>query len=220
MGNGKGSSALLCPALPCPALPCPALPCPSPFLSSSFLSFSFIFPLLFFSPSPFLDANRISHWVLELTRQARLAHLSLSPQCWGYKHLCLTFYIALGLNSGPHACPTGTLLSEHLPVLTSVFFERTPECLIDRATQLFLALCRVLACLENNQHFLICSVCSKSSGTKIKPHSISSTLFICFEMILLRQYTNRAVVAHAFNPSTGEAEAGRFLSLRPAWSTE
>jgi hypothetical protein len=26
-------------------------------------------------------------------------------------------------------------------------------------------------------------------------------------------------VAHAFNPSTPEAEAGRFLSLRPAWST-
>jgi len=24
--------------------------------------------------------------------------------------------------------------------------------------------------------------------------------------------------AHAFNPSTREAEAGRFLSLRPAWS--
>jgi hypothetical protein len=27
-------------------------------------------------------------------------------------------------------------------------------------------------------------------------------------------------VAHAFNPSTWEAEAGRFLSSRPAWSTE
>jgi hypothetical protein len=27
------------------------------------------------------------------------------------------------------------------------------------------------------------------------------------------------VVAHAFNPSTQEAEAGGFLSLRPAWST-
>jgi hypothetical protein len=27
-------------------------------------------------------------------------------------------------------------------------------------------------------------------------------------------------VAHAFNPNTWEAEAGRFLSLRPAWSTE
>jgi hypothetical protein len=25
---------------------------------------------------------------------------------------------------------------------------------------------------------------------------------------------------HAFNPSTQEAEAGGFLSLRPAWSTE
>jgi hypothetical protein len=30
----------------------------------------------------------------------------------------------------------------------------------------------------------------------------------------------RAVVAHAFNPSTQEAEAGGFLSLRPAWSME
>jgi hypothetical protein len=29
-----------------------------------------------------------------------------------------------------------------------------------------------------------------------------------------------SVVAHAFNPSTWEAEAGRFLSLRPAWSTK
>jgi hypothetical protein len=29
-----------------------------------------------------------------------------------------------------------------------------------------------------------------------------------------------AVVAHAFNPSTREAEAGGFLSLRPAWSTK
>ena len=29
-----------------------------------------------------------------------------------------------------------------------------------------------------------------------------------------------AVEAHAFNPSTWEAEEGRFLSSRPAWSTE
>ena len=27
-------------------------------------------------------------------------------------------------------------------------------------------------------------------------------------------------MVHAFNPSTREAEAGRFLSWRPAWSTE
>jgi hypothetical protein len=34
------------------------------------------------------------------------------------------------------------------------------------------------------------------------------------------QEKSRAVVAHAFNPSTWEAEAGGFLSLRSAWSTE
>jgi hypothetical protein len=28
------------------------------------------------------------------------------------------------------------------------------------------------------------------------------------------------MVLHVFNPSTQEAEAGRFLSSRPAWSTE
>jgi hypothetical protein len=31
---------------------------------------------------------------------------------------------------------------------------------------------------------------------------------------------SRAVVAHAFKPSTWEAEASRFLSSRPAWFTE
>jgi hypothetical protein len=31
---------------------------------------------------------------------------------------------------------------------------------------------------------------------------------------------SQVVVAYTFNPSTCEAEAGRFLSLRPAWSTE
>jgi hypothetical protein len=32
--------------------------------------------------------------------------------------------------------------------------------------------------------------------------------------------TQLGVVAHTFNPSTWEAEAGRFLSLRPAWTTK
>jgi hypothetical protein len=31
---------------------------------------------------------------------------------------------------------------------------------------------------------------------------------------------HRAVVAYAFNPSSWEAEAGGFLSSKPAWSTE
>jgi hypothetical protein len=37
---------------------------------------------------------------------------------------------------------------------------------------------------------------------------------------LKKQTLRRVVVAHAFNPSTWEAEASRFLSSRPAWSTE
>jgi hypothetical protein len=31
---------------------------------------------------------------------------------------------------------------------------------------------------------------------------------------------SQAVVAHAFSPSTWEAEAGGFLGSRPAWSTD
>ena len=40
-------------------------------------------------------------------------------------------------------------------------------------------------------------------------------------IILLKMLSfGQAVVAHTFNPSTWEAEAGRLLSLGPAWSTE
>jgi hypothetical protein len=45
------------------------------------------------------------------------------------------------------------------------------------------------------------------------------------DMVVLKKkkknkFILRGVVAHAFNPSTWEAEAGGFLSSRPAWSTE
>jgi hypothetical protein len=36
----------------------------------------------------------------------------------------------------------------------------------------------------------------------------------------LKKPSLAAVVAHAFSPSTWKAEAGGFLSSRPAWSTE
>jgi hypothetical protein len=37
---------------------------------------------------------------------------------------------------------------------------------------------------------------------------------------ILKTHAKLGVVAHAFDPSTQEAEAGGFLSLRPAWSTK
>jgi hypothetical protein len=40
------------------------------------------------------------------------------------------------------------------------------------------------------------------------------------EIDQFKSTVRKAVVAHAFNPSTWEVEAGEFLSSRPAWSTE
>jgi hypothetical protein len=39
-------------------------------------------------------------------------------------------------------------------------------------------------------------------------------------MLIKNSVVSRAVVAHAFNPSTWEAEAGGSPSLRPAWFSE
>jgi major histocompatibility complex class I len=38
--------------------------------------------------------------------------------------------------------------------------------------------------------------------------------------MVIKHLPRPGMVAHAFNPSTWEAEAGGFLSSRPAWSTK
>jgi hypothetical protein len=47
-----------------------------------------------------------------------------------------------------------------------------------------------------------------------------SSFLITFGYDIKTLYLEPGVVAHAFNPSTREAEAGGFLSSRPAWSTK
>jgi hypothetical protein len=44
--------------------------------------------------------------------------------------------------------------------------------------------------------------------------------FLTGSVLSFKTYSSHAVVAHTFNPSTWEAEAGGFLSSRPAWSTK
>jgi hypothetical protein len=62
------------------------------------------------------------------------------------------------------------------------------------------------------------------SISKVQTHLPVSKVFWCSHtcviVLLLRTFEVPGVVVHAFNPSTWEAEAGGFLSLRPAWSTK
>jgi hypothetical protein len=50
--------------------------------------------------------------------------------------------------------------------------------------------------------------------------SLNSNFDVLNACGLLKPEPWRGVVVHVFNPSTREAEAGGFLSLRPAWSTK
>ena len=45
------------------------------------------------------------------------------------------------------------------------------------------------------------------------------TVQLCKVTFLKKSNKKPGVMAHTFNPSTHEAEAGRFLSSRQAWST-
>ena len=59
------------------------------------------------------------------------------------------------------------------------------------------------------------------AGDRTRPYGKSLSLKQKNKSTQLKnKILQRDMVAHAFNPSTWEAEAGRFLSVRPAWSTE
>ena len=68
---------------------------------------------------------------------------------------------------------------------------------------------------------------ANANQTELDPYPNFLTFYImrsCFKnkqkINIAIKYSQPGVVAHAFNTSTREAEAGRFLSSRPAWSTK
>jgi hypothetical protein len=50
--------------------------------------------------------------------------------------------------------------------------------------------------------------------------AILTNLVNIITKLLIMSFLELGMVAQAFNPSTWEAEAGEFLSSRPAWSTK
>jgi hypothetical protein len=88
----------------------------------------------------------------------------------------------------------------------------------------------VCVCVGSLSHLTSCPI-SNLTNTATPRKSVTGLHHVCsgtliffvtsFTLLaLLRVYLCRVVVAHAFNPSTREAEAGGFLSSRPARSTE
>jgi hypothetical protein len=51
-------------------------------------------------------------------------------------------------------------------------------------------------------------------------HLTTVSFLSCSRSLVHKTGLKQGVVAHTFNPSTPEAEAGVFLSSRPAWSTK
>jgi hypothetical protein len=61
----------------------------------------------------------------------------------------------------------------------------------------------------------------RGTYVSISAHTLPTENILIFQYPHSIKTKNRlSMVAHAFNLSTWEAEAGGFLSLRPAWSTE
>jgi hypothetical protein len=63
----------------------------------------------------------------------------------------------------------------------------------------------------------LCTQYPEAEGVRIQ---VLASLSYIVRSNLNNKKISLGVVAHAFNPSTPEAEAGRFLSSRPVWSTE
>ena len=71
----------------------------------------------------------------------------------------------------------------------------------------------------------ICVYMKKNqSPRRLKNHNLICSDNLYIKIIIKFKVWNKnigwTVVTHAFDPSTWEAEVGRFLSSRPAWSTE
>jgi hypothetical protein len=60
----------------------------------------------------------------------------------------------------------------------------------------------------------------KDNLNNLRTHDSYSDINKIEQLIRLKKCCQMGMVAHAFNPSTWEAEAGGFLSVRPTWSTE
>jgi hypothetical protein len=69
---------------------------------------------------------------------------------------------------------------------------------------------------KHRKHFIVETVVYPSAHTPSLADVHCNESLVWFKIFSF----SRAVVVHAFNPSTWEAEAGGFLSSRPAWSTE
>jgi hypothetical protein len=71
-------------------------------------------------------------------------------------------------------------------------------------------------CLSSSR----CIQCPQRSEEGVRSSETGAISAVSHLMDAINQTWCWEVVVHTFNPSTWEAEAGGFLSLMPAWSTE
>jgi hypothetical protein len=85
-----------------------------------------------------------------------------------------------------------------------------------------LQFCSSLLSLNTACFYFTLSMYNFLDNNNSKNSHVHGAIALClYTMMFLRNgSTKPGVVAHAFNPSTREAEAGGFLSSRPAWSTK